>query len=68
MRVHCIGANSSLWVESTVPDPDSKLITRCWRMMEFAVLVCISTCDLSRRDLSKWAGARGKMEFSAEMH
>ena len=29
--------------------------------------VCISTCDLSRRDLSRWAGARGKMEFSAEM-
>ena len=29
--------------------------------------VCISTCDLSRRDLSRWAGARGKMVFSAEM-
>ena len=60
-------ANSSLWVESTIPDPDSKLIMRCWRMMELAVSVCISTCDLSRSDVSRWAGARGKMEFSAEM-
>ena len=38
-----------------------------YEMLRSWQCLCACNCDLSRTDLSRWAGARGKIEFSAEM-